>query len=210
MNPEGFIHLRSLYSQTDLHDAITDPQFILNERVVLNPACSYLKLFEHSEIKQAVKDILSTSDYHLTTFSSNTLFTGKDTRGYHVDWPYHQYNSDANDLNILYPGTGIQGVQCILPLDDFTIENGATMYIPFSHLARCYPTVEILRSGSFTTPSHDIYPCKKKYFVAKVGDVILYPATLWHSAGLNTTTKPRRSLLANFSPPHISRKDFAM
>jgi ectoine hydroxylase-related dioxygenase (phytanoyl-CoA dioxygenase family) len=127
-----------------------------------------------------------------------------------VDWPYHQYNTNANDLNILYPGTQIEGVQCILPLDDFTIENGATMYIPFSHLARRYPTVEILEKGSFTTVNQDRYPCKKKYFVANVGDVILYPATLWHSAGLNTTTKPRRSLLANFSPTHVSKKDFGI
>ena len=210
MNPEGFIHLRSLYSQSDLHDAITTSLFGFNERVVLTPCCPYLKLFEHAEIKDAIKEILSTTDYHLTTFSSNTLFKGKDTRGYHVDWPYHKYNSDANDLNIIYPGTGIEGVQCILPLDDFTIENGATMYIPFSHLARRYPTVEILRTGSFTTVNQERYPCKKKYFIANVGDVVLYPATLWHSAGLNTTTRPRRSLLASYSPSHVSKKDFGI
>jgi ectoine hydroxylase-related dioxygenase (phytanoyl-CoA dioxygenase family) len=207
MNAEGFIHLRSLFSTRDLSEALQDQSILEHERVGFPEDHVYLKLFEHPKVKKAIVEILMTPEYHLTTFSSNTLFKGKDTRGYHVDWPYHKYNTDADNLNVVYDGTSVEGVQCIIPLDSFTIENGATMYIPYSHLARRYPTLKILQRGTFQA-ENKAYPCKKKYFLANVGDMVIYPATLWHSAGLNTSDMPRRSLLANFSPIHVPKKDY--
>jgi len=220
MNEEGFIHLKSLFTTHDLRKALKDGSILSQDRVGFPEDHKYVKLFKHPKIRKAISDILFTTDFHLTTLSSNTLFKGKDTRGYHVDWPYHKYNSDANDMNLIYSDKTIDGVQCILPLDKFTIENGATMYVPYSHLAYRYPTVEILQSGKFSTILSDkkddekedeivkTYDCKKKYFLAEVGDVIIYPAILWHSSGLNITDNPRRALLANFSPKGINKKDY--
>ncbi len=216
MNEEGFIHLKSLFTTHELRKALKDESILTNDRVGFPEDSKYLKFFKHPQIKKAISDILFTTDYHLTTLSSNTLFKDKDTRGYHVDYPYHRYNTEANDMNLIYSDTSIDGVQCILPLDNFTILNGATLYVPYSYLARRYPTVEILQSGKFSTiPSDEkedeivkTYDCKKKYFLAEVGDVIIYPSTLWHSSGLNTTDTPRRALLANFSPKSVPKKDY--
>jgi ectoine hydroxylase-related dioxygenase (phytanoyl-CoA dioxygenase family) len=218
MNEEGFIHLKSIFTTHDLRKALSDQSILSQDRVSFAEDHKYTKLLKHPQIKKAISDMLFTTDYHLTTLSSNTLFNDKDTRGYHVDFPYHKYNTDANDMNLIYSDKTLDSVQCIIPLDNFTIENGATMYVPYSYLARRYPTVEILQSGKFTTvPSTNeneeneivkTYDCKKKYFLGNVGDVIIYPSTLWHSSGLNTTNTPRRALLANFSPRSVPKKDY--
>jgi ectoine hydroxylase-related dioxygenase (phytanoyl-CoA dioxygenase family) len=55
-----------------------------------------------------------------TTCSSNTLHFNKDGEIYfHVDYPYHDLGSSNFELL----------VQVIITLNDFTIKNGATVFI---------------------------------------------------------------------------------
>jgi hypothetical protein len=126
-------------------------------------------------------------EYHLTTFSSNTLRKDIDGRGFHVDYPYH-------DLKEPYPDE-ILGVQVNFALDDFTKGNGATIYIPESYKSHCFPR------------GCDVSIKEKKYMLAPKGSVILYRGDMWHSQGINVTDNPRVALLANFSPLHIPAKD---
>ncbi len=110
--------------------------------------------------------------YHLTTFSSNTLRKGDpDGRRYHVDYPYT--SADNKNLPLL-------GVQVIFALDDFTIENGATMY---------------LDKG------------ETKYILVPKNSVIMYRGDLVHSQGINLTHNPRVAVLANFAHINIPAKD---
>ena len=139
-----------------------------------------------STLKSVLNLILK--EYHLTTFSSNTLRKEVDGRGFHVDYPYH-------NLNEPYPDE-ILGVQVNFALDDFTIENGATIYIPDSYKAHCFPN----RNSEY-------FNKEKKYMLAPKGSVILYRGDMWHTQGINVTDNPRVALLANFSPTHISPKD---
>ncbi len=218
---EGIILIKNVFTQSELRKALHDERFLKEERVGLPEDSIYLKLFKKGKVRKAIHQLLGTADYHLTTLSSNTLFKDVDKRSYHVDWPYHKYTNDSGDMNTIYSNR-LEGVQVIIPLDNFTVENGATMYVPYSYLARRYPSVELLQSGKFEVSTSldkkgekeeeeekkQSFVCKKKYMLANAGDVIVYPSTLWHSQGLNITEKPRRALLGNFSPKDITKKDY--
>lgn len=205
---EGVIYLKNIFNEKSIKEILENNNFCNEERLVLPENSNLLNFFTHPSIVNCITLLLETDDYHLTTLSSNTLFPFVDKRSYHVDWPYHKYTSDSGDVNTIYKNR-LDGVQVILPLDDFTIENGATMFIPYSHLARRYPSVDILKSGWFeAVDCKEKFVCKKKYLLGNVGDVFIYPSTLWHSQGLNITDTPRRALLANFSPKFIDKKDY--
>ena len=124
-------------------------------------------------------------DYHCSTFSSNTLTNQTKSETFvHCDYPYHNLRN--------FPKKTILGVQCNWTLDDFTRENGATMYKQFSH-------------KNLSNPESN-YPLDK-IFTAPKGTLIIYLATLWHSESVNFTDKPRSALLANFTPNYINMKD---
>ena len=148
------------------------------------------KFFKDATLKSILDEIFSfdsfDSGYHLTTFSSNTLRKeDKSKVFFHVDYPYH-------NLTPPYPNK-ILGIQVIYALNDFTIENGATMYIPYS----------------FNSPMFPFFfgPQKIEHLTVPKGSMILYRGDLWHSQGVNTTSEPRIALLANFSPLDVLAKD---
>lgn len=126
--------------------------------------------------------------FHLTTYSSNTLHKCRSETFWHVDYPYH-------DIAGVYPDT-ILGVQVIYALNDFTAENGATMYIPQSFNSHAFPLPEHINSRRDQI----------KQMTMPKGSILVYRGDLWHSQGINTTDEPRAALLANFSPLDIPAK----
>ncbi len=143
------------------------------------------KFLKIPTLKELLNMIYEGKEYHLTTFSSNTLRKDVDERGFHVDYPYH-------DLPQPYPDE-ILGVQVNFALDDFRIDNGATIYVPNSFKSHRFP------------PRN---PGNIEYMLAEKGSVILYRGDMWHTQGINITDNPRVALLANFSPVSIRAKDF--
>jgi len=69
-------------------------------------------------------------------------------------------------------------------LDDFTEKNGATWYLPKSHLTFQQPTEREFLAGA-------------ERLVAKAGTVFFFNARLWHSGGHNNTTTWRHALTIN-------------
>jgi ectoine hydroxylase-related dioxygenase (phytanoyl-CoA dioxygenase family) len=90
----------------------------------------------------------------------------------HVDCPRFTFNYITN-----------MGV--IFPLDDFTLENGATYYIPGSHKWEDFP-------------SEDFFYENAKRACCKAGDMLLLNARLVHAAGYNSTSSTRHALTINF------------
>lgn len=134
-------------------------------------------------------------DFHLTTYSSNTLRkpTGTVLENYqkmhwHVDYPYH-------DLPMPYPDIFL-GVQVIYALDDFTEANGATLYMPGSFQSHIYPSPQHVEERNNLI----------RRMIMPKGSVVVYRGDLWHSQGINTTDNPRAGLLANFSPLYVPAK----
>lgn len=84
-------------------------------------------------------------------------------------------------------------IQMIIPLDDFTISNGATYFLGGSH------KIDI-------EPDENVFKTYAKQAVAKKGSIILFNSNIWHAAGTNFTTKQRRALTLGFTKPNIKQQ----
>lgn len=81
----------------------------------------------------------------------------------------------------------------ILPLDDFTEDNGATWFLPGSHTRR-------------DMPSDDEFFASAERLTAKAGSAWFFNTRLWHSAGLNTTDRWRHSTTINMCRPYMKQR----
>ncbi|MCE9589319.1 MAG: phytanoyl-CoA dioxygenase family protein [Planctomycetes bacterium] len=87
---------------------------------------------------------------------------------------------------------------CFICLDDTTPENGATRVVPGSH------HLDIPRSVAGESFQAFVQPMAQQ-LCADAGDLIVFDPTLLHSAGHNTTDRPRRiinvALCSRGTPP---------
>jgi ectoine hydroxylase-related dioxygenase (phytanoyl-CoA dioxygenase family) len=74
-------------------------------------------------------------------------------------------------------------INSIWMITDFTVENGATLVVPFSHRARRRP------SASDIAESHPVPVCGRR------GSVLLWHGGTWHGQGANTTDNQHRMAL---------------
>lgn len=81
----------------------------------------------------------------------------------------------------------------IFPLDDFTLENGATHYLPGSHHSADMPTDEFFFANA-------------KRACCRAGDMILFNGRLVHAAGFNATTRTRHSLTINICRSYMRQR----
>ena len=129
-------------------------------------------LFGHKNWDIHVVDCITTRP------SSNKIYA-------HIDTPYRFQEFSQIDECL--------GVQVIIPLDDFTLENGATAYLPGSSLEKIdYIDLELHR---------DSYNMRLKeegqQFLSKPGDVLMYDGRTLHSTMPNKSTEFRSALLIN-------------
>ena len=80
----------------------------------------------------------------------------------------------------------------LVMLDDFTVENGATLLLPNSHLEDC-------------KPSDDVFSKKAIHATGSAGDIIIWNSNLFHASGTNTTNNVRRALPITFSLPYYKQ-----
>jgi ectoine hydroxylase-related dioxygenase (phytanoyl-CoA dioxygenase family) len=144
---------------------------------ILNEFDCFRRIILHPKIIEIVREVYG-SDFHLTSYSSNTIPKGKVSR-WHTDHPYYQGRSKYKDIK------GPLSLQVNISLDDFTAENGATNYISDSH--------------RFESPPHH----NVSQFICPKGTVMMYVGNLWHCGGTNKTDKPRSALLSNFCPLEV-------
>jgi ectoine hydroxylase-related dioxygenase (phytanoyl-CoA dioxygenase family) len=72
-------------------------------------------------------------------------------------------------------------INCLVMIDDFTIENGGTYLLPKSHLdERKVSDEEFFNNALQAT--------------GKRGDILLFNANVWHSSSKNTTAEHRRAI----------------
>jgi ectoine hydroxylase-related dioxygenase (phytanoyl-CoA dioxygenase family) len=72
-------------------------------------------------------------------------------------------------------------INCLLMVDDFTIENGGTYLLPYSHLDEKKPSdEEFFRNAIQAT--------------GKKGDMLIFNSNVWHSSAPNKTQEHRRSI----------------
>ena len=72
-------------------------------------------------------------------------------------------------------------LNCLLMVDDFTIENGGTYLLPYSHLEE-------------RKPSDEEFFNKAIQAVGTKGDMLVFNANVWHSSAPNKTQDHRRAI----------------
>ena len=78
-------------------------------------------------------------------------------------------------------------INILIMIDDFTVDNGATYVLPYSHLKKEKPTNEEFYKNAIQTTG------------AK-GSIIVFDSNVWHASGPNKTESQRRAI-----PMTISR-----
>jgi ectoine hydroxylase-related dioxygenase (phytanoyl-CoA dioxygenase family) len=86
------------------------------------------------------------------------------------------------------PWSGVQCVNILWCIDDFTLENGATLVLPGSHLKN--------RSYQPSDGEDGLIPLE-----APAGSMIALDGRLWHSAGRNRTGNPRAGIFNVYTFP---------
>jgi ectoine hydroxylase-related dioxygenase (phytanoyl-CoA dioxygenase family) len=81
----------------------------------------------------------------------------------------------------------------IIPVTDFTINNGCTTYLPKSHKIK-------------NKPSKFDYNKKKKNLIIKAGDAFYFNCRLWHSGGQNKTNNWRHAITINMCRPWMKQR----
>jgi ectoine hydroxylase-related dioxygenase (phytanoyl-CoA dioxygenase family) len=107
----------------------------------------------------------------------------KYTQGkWHRDLPYqHFVSSSPLSITALY---------CV---DDFTIENGATVVLPATHKTEAYSS-----STFVDTNYHQV--------TAKAGSFIIMDSMLFHKGGVNRTNRIRRAINHVYTIPYIKQQ----
>ena len=84
-------------------------------------------------------------------------------------------------------------VQLLVMLDDFTEDNGATYLLNGSHRLREKPSDEVFFRDAVRA-------------VGPAGSVVMFNSNLWHAAGINRSSRPRRALTIVFTRPFVKQQ----
>ena len=116
------------------------------------------------------------SRFRLSALHARTLHPGAPAQALHVDVPR---TSDAWPM-----------LTFILMVDEFRGDNGATRFVPGSHLWREVPADVMgdLRAAH----EHEVLAC------GPAGSMILFDGSVWHGHSANSSAEPRRSIQGYF------------
>ena len=114
--------------------------------------------------------------FKLSTMRARTLNPGTSTEVLHVDFPRDSER---------WPMVGF-----IIMIDEFNRNNGATRFVPGSHLAANVPA-EVMNDTTSVYQGEEL-AC------GPAGSVIIYNGSIWHGWTANRSDKPRRSIQGAF------------
>jgi ectoine hydroxylase-related dioxygenase (phytanoyl-CoA dioxygenase family) len=142
---------------------------------------TFVDIFNNEKIINPINTVLGESCV-LYSYTSSSMAPGRgnDSSHIHVDSP-------------IFLEDFILRMGVIIPLVDFTKENGATTYLPKSH-------------KSAEQPSEDFYESNCKTLEINAGDAWFFHTRLWHSGGKNNTFHWRHALTMNVSRPWIKQR----
>lgn len=135
----------------------------------------FLDLIQHPLAVEMVRAVLG-PDFLISNFTANIARPGSRSMALH------------SDQSLVVPEPWIQpwAVNIIWCLTDVTFANGATLYIPGSHL---------WRERADVPPDANL---RLKPFEAKAGSIIVMDGRMWHTSGANITADQDRALLFGY------------
>lgn len=142
---------------------------------------SMLALLDHSALNHYLSELF-TPHCIVYAYQSSSLPPNKGNYGtrIHVDCP--RFIPDY-----------VSNIGVIIPLNDFTLDNGATFYLAGSHRMSELPTEQ------------EFY-AQAQRLVCNKGDLILFNARLVHAAGVNNTQLTRHALTINLCRPYMRQR----
>lgn len=147
---------------------------------LINKDPAFRVCFTHPALLAAVAHVLP--DFKLSSCSSRAALPGQGLQELHSDWP------DSWD------GESYQVCNSIWLLDDFTEDNGATRFVPGTHLDGQHPADEL---ADLLQP----HP-KETLLLAPAGTVVVFNGHVWHGGTTNRSADRRRSINAYFTRRH--------
>jgi len=135
----------------------------------------FVDIVTHPGLADLLDDLLGRY-YLLSDYSLNVVNPGQPIDDWHIDYPY-------NEMPTIVTG-GILGLQCVLALDHFTKENGATRLVPGSHRPPRRPG--------------EPWPTSADTFTAEPGTLLVMAAATWHRSGFNASNGTRTAILMSF------------
>lgn len=166
-----YLHLIKKFWDTEPHInpkfAKRFPQWVINNLPVRTRA--FDALLAHPEILKIGTDLLGTN------------FTLGEMRACNVEKCDEVAFVHRDGFIPTIPGFPLALV-AMWTLEEFSKENGATLFYPGSHASPHRPTDEILKSFSPT------------FFEAPAGSLVIFDANLWHGPSINSSGKSRWSL----------------
>ncbi|MEO7839493.1 MAG: phytanoyl-CoA dioxygenase family protein [Anaerolineales bacterium] len=112
-----------------------------------------------------------------------------------VRMPFHM---DA-DKGRVRDEIGYNAASAIWMLDEFTLENGATAFVPGSHLLDKSPK-QVLSDLNASHPDEIIIE-------GQAGDVLVFNGHCWHAGRPNTTDRHRRAILVHYLRADVPRPE---
>lgn len=197
LNKYGITFLLDMYTKKQCKDYINTSENIIKKfirkKLPMAPDCQqienpfrhnnkYLDLIYNRSIEKILSKLL---DENYILINSNVINRKlrsdihKGGRGIGDSW-----HTDSRYLGGKRLDKGFSFI-AITMLNDFTTENGATLYIPSSHFRRDIPE----RNRN--------YKCKK--MLGKAGTIVIFDSGLWHKGG-ESTYNDRWSMYSYYGP----------
>jgi ectoine hydroxylase-related dioxygenase (phytanoyl-CoA dioxygenase family) len=159
---------------------------LTNQRVwaLLNRAEEFVPLAMHPVVLNVVRRLLGFEDVLLSTLTANITRPGG-------DHGIGRLHTDQGYLPAPWPC--MVACNAAFFLDDYTEENGATIFVPGTHKLMAWP--------------HDLPPPNSSsiaYATGRAGSVVIWDGRLHHATGLNRTSdQQRRGVIATYIAPFI-------
>jgi hypothetical protein len=149
----------------DVHTGKTGSSTRVDDFV--NRGAEFDGIYIHPSLLAACCQVIK-RPFKLSGMRARTLNAGAPPERLHVD--------------VKHRASGWPLVGCILMVDSFDAANGATRFVPGSHLSEREP--------------HE----KEVSAVGPAGSIIIFNASVWHGYGANRSSRPRRSIQLHFCP----------
>lgn len=135
-------------------------------------------------VKGVFNKILGTK-HKISSFGANQLMPDAPAQEPHTDYPYWGlFDPDSLPMDINSSFT--MACQLLVPLTDFTTDNGATEVVPGTQKLCRYPDPVV-------------FDREHVKLDLKAGDMLLYHSLLWHRAGNNRSEQDRITLLGQYT-----------
>jgi len=149
----------------------------------------FSRMATHPVLMNILREFLGT-EFIMGSVAANRILPGGPGQEPHVDYPYwdfHKPETHPVGMNGSFP----MNAQVSVLLDPFTVESGATGYVPGSQRELRYPT-----------PADKFFDhCER--MTGEPGDVALFYGVTWHCAMPNKADHDRSAILIQYLPKWV-------